>query len=41
MAGKRLVTEFKEFVLRGNVIDLAVARVVAAAAVQPFLDALG
>jgi large-conductance mechanosensitive channel len=39
MAGKGLVSEFKEFVLRGNVIDLAVARV--AAAVQPFLDALG
>ncbi|HEU5002421.1 MAG TPA: large conductance mechanosensitive channel protein MscL [Actinomycetota bacterium] len=31
MAGKGLGTEFKEFVLRGNVIDLAVAVVIGAA----------
>jgi large conductance mechanosensitive channel len=31
MAGKGLVSEFKEFVLRGNVIDLAVAVVIGAA----------
>lgn len=31
MAGRKLATEFKEFVLRGNVIDLAVAVVIGAA----------
>ncbi|MGH2717734.1 MAG: large conductance mechanosensitive channel protein MscL [Actinomycetota bacterium] len=31
MAGKKLATEFKEFVLRGNVVDLAVAVVIGAA----------
>lgn len=31
MAGKKLATEFKEFLLRGNVVDLAVAVVVGAA----------